>query len=118
MPRLFIRGAARWIIIIGIIGMYAMGQCPAIAAACEGGGEEGTIEATFKEEEAITTSMTITNPFMFVIEITATPLAKPGKGAITSNGTCTKGARLAALGGTCNFTQNDPVGAHIGYKSV
>lgn len=117
MPVLPSRCVARWFI-IGVMSMYAMGGFPAIANACEGGGEEGNIVATFKEEEATARTGTITNALMYEIEVTVAPLPESGKGPVLSLGTCTVGKRLTALTGTCTFTQDEPVGAHVLWKSV
>jgi hypothetical protein len=113
MSRLFIIYATK-LVTIGVISISAIGGLPAIAAACEGGGEEKaggriTLTATFAGNTG-----TFTNPGKLSLEIKSEgPMPKPGKGAITSAGTCTKGTLLSGLGGTCTFTQENPTGATI-----
>jgi hypothetical protein len=114
MPRLFIRHATRWIIISAIC-MYAMGGFPAIAAACEGGGEEYSIEATFTEE-SIASTLTVTNNDALEVEVLRL-LGDPGTGAITSVGTCTAGKKLPN-GASCKFTQDDPPGGNADVKKL
>jgi hypothetical protein len=78
------------------------------ACGCEA---EFTIEATDKSEEIIDTDMTVTNLTDSVVEIVRLE-EHAGTGLILSTGNnCTVGTRLAALGGSCTYLQDDPPGS-------
>lgn len=104
---------------IGVLSIFAIGGFPAIAVACEGGGEEEkageevTLVATFNGETG-----TITNPTKKELSIELiSELENTGGGAITEN-TCGKGKILTGSKppGTCTFKQKAVQGAKIKAK--
>jgi hypothetical protein len=114
MSRLFIRIVARWTT-IGIISIFAVGGFPAIAAACEGAGEELIIKTSFGEEKGNPKTGTNQNPFELEAEI-LNITAEAGKGGIVG-GTCVVGKRYKSLE-TCTVVQAEPVGNLVEWNDV
>jgi len=110
MLQIPIRHATRWVL-IGLIGIFAIGGSPGIAAACEGIGEEVVLESTAKEGEKGLNN-TIPNPFHTSVKIVEALKPHAGAGAITNEGNCKVGELIAAMG-SCAFTQNAPLGASL-----
>jgi hypothetical protein len=98
----------------GSMIVSATAATPAMASSGEEiEGQESYMLATFVGETG-----TFTNTSKLSRELTSTPEAEPGKGAITSNGTCTVGTILSGGGSfnTCTFTQKTETGAKIKFK--
>ena len=85
--------------------MYAIGGFPAIAAACEGGGEE-EITTVFSGGEKGPLTGTNRNPYELLARIIS--ITNTGGGLILG-GTCVVGAHYASLA-TCTVVQDHPVG--------
>lgn len=85
------------------------------ACGCEAG--EITVEGIVETEGEIEATMLAKNPFNGEAEVSKEPVAKPGKGAITSVGSCKKGNRVAK-GGSCSYSQETPVGSVVGFRKV
>ena len=115
MSRSFISYATRWMA-IGVISIFAIGGLPAIAAACEGAGEE-TAEGVVEAEETGKDSLFIENKKGVEVEITMGVTKFEGRGTITSEGTCKLHNRVAA-GARCEFKQDDPIGAFVKWAPV
>lgn len=113
MLRVFTRYATRWMI-IGFISILATGGVPAIAAACEGGGEEQDIELVKEGEEKGALILEAENPFDVEAEIVA--FTKTGAGEILVN-ECLKGNRYKK-GEACLIVQHDPAGAIVDFKRL
>lgn len=105
MPRSFLRHATRWIL-TGIIGMSAIGGVPAIAAACEGGGEE---------VGQLSTNGKFRNPFELEAEIVAI-VRDPGTGPILG-GTCKVDSHYGSLVG-CEVEQDPTLGAIVTWRRL
>jgi hypothetical protein len=113
MPRLFIRHVTRWVL-IGVIGMYAIGGFPAVAAACEGGGEEEATTVYSGEAKEGTLTGTNRNPYELLAEVVS--ITNTGGGAILG-GTCVAGAHFASLV-TCTVIQDHPVGSRVLWRRL
>jgi hypothetical protein len=94
---------------IGVIGLFAAGGLPAIAAACEGAGEEvyqlevvSEVEETKSNQEVTT----LKNPFDFEVKFTVLEPVGMG-GTILATSTCKLGGLVAALK-TCVVEQVKP----------
>jgi hypothetical protein len=115
MLQSFLDRTMRWIA-VGVIAIFSIGGFPGIAAACEGGGTEKTVESEFVREEELADDMLNQNPFSEEAEIVVEPVPEAGKGKITNVGSCKKGNKVAAKG-KCAFEQERPVGAKVTWKA-
>jgi hypothetical protein len=94
--------------------MYTIGGFPAIAAACEGGGEEEITSVFSGEEKGFTLTGTNRNPYDLLAQIVA--IRNTGGGAILG-GTCVVGAHYASLT-TCTTLQDHPVGNRVTWRRL
>lgn len=115
MPRLCLRHVTRWIL-IGFIGMYAIGGFPAIAAACEGGGEIETELVTEKGQTKGPLTLSTRNPFELLAEVVRL-IGDPGSGPFLAGGTCVAGAHFGSLA-ICTAVQDEPDGGDVLWREL
>lgn len=73
---------------------------------------------TFGGAGKATLRVIIVNHTNLAVEITANVVAFSGQGAIINTGTCKPRERMAANGGTCEYSQEDPVGGNVGVEWI